>query len=123
VEHDKVYSEASEVHAVKGQVTVDGPDGVAVSLTPEAAVETAARLEANGIKAAGQRRAGEGHDRGEALRRFDDDTLLDMYEHAHDAGDEHCDAIAAELTWRGIVVKPCGKVHMRGFAGDASNPA
>lgn len=60
MEHDKVYDDASEVHAVKGEVTVDGPDGVAVSLTPEAAVETAARLEANGIRAAGQRRVAEG---------------------------------------------------------------
>lgn len=47
----------------------------------------------------------------DALRRFDDDTLLDMYDHAHDTGDEHCDAIAAELNWRGITVKPCGRVH------------
>ncbi len=59
-----------------------------------------------------------GHREGvKALKRiFDDDTLLDMYDHAHDTGDEHCDAIAAELTSRGIVVKPCGKVHLRGFA-------
>ncbi len=46
-----------------------------------------------------------------ALRGFDDDTLLDMYDHAHDVGDEHCDALAAELIWRGIDVKPCGKPH------------
>jgi hypothetical protein len=46
-----------------------------------------------------------------SYRKFDDDTLLDMYDHAHETSDEQCDAIAAELTWRGIVVKPCGKVH------------
>jgi hypothetical protein len=46
-----------------------------------------------------------------ALRKFDDDTLLDMYDHAHETSDEHCDAIAAELTWRGIQVKPCGHAH------------
>jgi hypothetical protein len=46
-----------------------------------------------------------------AFRQFDDDTLLDMYDHAHDVGDEQCDAIAAELTWRGIIVTPCGQVH------------
>ena len=46
-----------------------------------------------------------------SLRRFDDETLLDMYDHAHDVGDEHCDALAAELGWRGIEVKPCGRDH------------
>lgn len=64
MENEKIYDNASEVHAVKGKVTVDGPDGVAVSLTPEAAVETAARLEANGIEAAGQRRGSESGNRG-----------------------------------------------------------
>ena len=41
------------------------------------------------------------------LRQFDDDTLLDMYEDARASEDESCDAIAAELDWRGIVVSPC----------------
>ena len=36
------YSTPSEVHAEEGQVLVEGPDGVAVSLTPDAAGETAA---------------------------------------------------------------------------------
>lgn len=45
------------------------------------------------------------------LRQFDDDTLLDMYDHAHEMSDEHCDAIAAGLNWRGIAVKACGRVH------------
>ena len=38
------YSTPSEVHAEEGQVLVEGPDGVAVSLTPDAAGETAERL-------------------------------------------------------------------------------
>jgi len=42
------------------------------------------------------------------LRTFDDDTLLDMYEHARALEDETCDAISAELIWRGIEVQPCG---------------
>jgi len=42
------------------------------------------------------------------LRGFDDDTLLDMYEHARVLEDETCDAIATELNWRGIEVQPCG---------------
>jgi len=36
-------------------VIVDGPDGVAVSLTPEAAIETGERLQDSGVEAAGQR--------------------------------------------------------------------
>jgi len=43
-----------------------------------------------------------------SLRRFDDDTLLDLYEDARVSEDETCDAIAAELIWRGIEVQPCG---------------
>ena len=38
------YSTPSEVHAEEGQVLVEGPDGVAVSLTADAADETAQRL-------------------------------------------------------------------------------
>lgn len=33
-------------------------------------------------------------------------TILDMYNHAHGVGDEHCGAIAAELNRRGIEVPP-----------------
>lgn len=40
------YSEPMTVHAVEGEVVVLGPDGVAVSLTPEAAEESANRLNA-----------------------------------------------------------------------------
>lgn len=43
-----------------------------------------------------------------ALRRFDDETLLDMYDEARANEDESCDAIYAELVWRGIEVQPCG---------------
>lgn len=51
-----------------------------------------------------------------ALREIDDDTLLDMFDHAHDTGDEQCDAIAAELHWRGIEVPACKHQH-RGGSG------
>jgi hypothetical protein len=54
-----------------------------------------------------------------AFRDVDDDTLLELYQEAHDRGDEVADAgeercamIAAELGWRGIVVKPCGEAHV-----------
>jgi hypothetical protein len=47
------HSEPSDVNAEQGQVIVEGPDGVAVTLTPEAAEETARRL----MDAAGQARA------------------------------------------------------------------
>jgi hypothetical protein len=52
--HEKPYDEASEVAAVDGQVIVDGPDGIAVSLTPEAALETSDRLLRSGLQAKGQ---------------------------------------------------------------------
>ena len=38
------HSDPSEVSVEQGEVIVEGPDGVAVSLTPEAAEETARRL-------------------------------------------------------------------------------
>jgi hypothetical protein len=38
------HSEPSEVIAEQGQVIVEGPDGVAVTLTPDAAEETGRRL-------------------------------------------------------------------------------
>jgi hypothetical protein len=46
----------SRIGAEDGEVTVDGPDGVAVSMTPEAAAETSDRLMDGAAKAAGQRR-------------------------------------------------------------------
>ena len=51
-----LYDDASKVAAEDGEVVVDGPDGVAVSLTPEAAIETGERLRNSGLEAAGQRR-------------------------------------------------------------------
>jgi hypothetical protein len=54
------FDEASDVAAEKGEVVVDGPDGVAVSLTPEAAIETSDRLLEKGAEAAGQRRNADG---------------------------------------------------------------
>ena len=51
-----VYSKASDVTAEKGVVNVDGPDGVDVGLTPEAALETSDRLVDGATEAAGQRR-------------------------------------------------------------------
>lgn len=38
------HSEPSEVNAEQGQVIVEGPDGVAVTLTPDAAEETGRRM-------------------------------------------------------------------------------
>jgi hypothetical protein len=40
------FAQPSEVNAEEGDVIVEGPDGVAVTLTPEAAEETAKRLKA-----------------------------------------------------------------------------
>jgi len=50
-----LFDQPSEVAAEEGQVVVDGPDGVAVSLTPEAAAETSDRLLDRAAEAAGQR--------------------------------------------------------------------
>jgi hypothetical protein len=52
----EVFGEPSEVKAVDGTVEVDGPDGVDVALTPEAAEETSERLLGQAFKARGQRR-------------------------------------------------------------------
>ena len=51
----RVYDEPSHVAAEEGEVIVDGPDGVAVSLTPEAAAETSERLMEGAVEAHGQR--------------------------------------------------------------------
>jgi len=47
------HSEPSEVNAEQGIVFVEGPDGVAVTLTPDAAEETGKRM----IRAASEARA------------------------------------------------------------------
>lgn len=51
---DKVHDEASKVTAEDGVVMMDGPDGVAVSFSAEAALETSDRLYEAGMMAAGQ---------------------------------------------------------------------
>ena len=51
------YVTPSEVEAEEGLVSVDGPDGVAVTLTPDAAIETSERLLQAGSVAKGQTRA------------------------------------------------------------------
>ncbi len=38
------YDKPSRVFAVHGEVVLDGPNGVGVSMTPDAAAETAKRL-------------------------------------------------------------------------------
>ena len=53
---DKLYDEATEVSAEDGEVILDGPDGVDVKITPEAAEQTADNLIHGAAKAAGQRR-------------------------------------------------------------------
>ena len=52
----QIYTEPSAVNAVDGAVQVDGPDGVDVAISPEAAEETSERLLAEAFKARGQRR-------------------------------------------------------------------
>jgi hypothetical protein len=58
--HEQPYDTPSEVSAEEGEVIVEGPDGVAVSLTPDAALETSHRLLESGLAAEGQRVASRG---------------------------------------------------------------
>ncbi len=51
----KVHDTPSMVTAEQGEVQVDGPDGVAVSMTPDAAIETATRLTTGAAEARTQR--------------------------------------------------------------------
>jgi hypothetical protein len=51
---EKAYDTPSNVTAEDGEVLVDGPDGVAFSLTPEAAAETSDRLLEQAAIARGQ---------------------------------------------------------------------
>jgi len=51
----KIHTNPSHVAAEKGEVIIDGPDGVAFSLAPDAAIETGERLIDRGIHAQGQR--------------------------------------------------------------------
>ena len=56
MESVKTHSEPSEVNAEQGQVIVEGPNAVAVTLTPDAAEETGRRM----INAASEARRQEG---------------------------------------------------------------
>jgi hypothetical protein len=51
---DKVYDEATKVEAEEGKVVLDGPDGVDVQMTPDAALETSDRLLLGAAQAMGQ---------------------------------------------------------------------
>jgi hypothetical protein len=55
----EIYDEPSNIEAKDGVVSVDGPDGVDVSLTPDAALETSDRLLAGAATAQGQKRRGD----------------------------------------------------------------
>ncbi|WBO22850.1 hypothetical protein [Sphingomonas abietis] len=50
----KIHDQASHVANAAGEVMMDGPDGVAVSMTPEAASLTGARLIDNAAEAKGK---------------------------------------------------------------------
>lgn len=52
----RIYDEPSTVTAEEGTVIIDGPDGMALTITPEAAQETSHRLLEAAAEAAGQRR-------------------------------------------------------------------
>lgn len=52
----EIVDEPTKIQAVDGKVELDGPDGVDVALTPEAAEETADRMFQASAEAAGQRR-------------------------------------------------------------------
>ena len=53
---DRIYNEPSKVTADNGVIAVDGPDGVEVKLTADAADETSQRLLVAAMKARGQMR-------------------------------------------------------------------
>jgi osmotically-inducible protein OsmY len=53
---EKLNDKATEVSATNGEVLLDGPDGVDVKVTPEAAEQTADNLIEGAVKARGQRR-------------------------------------------------------------------
>ena len=50
---DRPHDEPSEVTVEDGQVVVDGPGAVAITMTPAAAIETAERLHAAAVVALG----------------------------------------------------------------------
>ena len=55
----KPHSEPAQVDRVDGEILVDGPDGMTSSLTPEAALKTARRLEEKAVEAIVARHGGE----------------------------------------------------------------
>ena len=63
----ETYSKPSEVVVENGRVLIDGPDGVDVALTPEAAEETGIRLTGAAARAAehNRRQEQEGDDQPE----------------------------------------------------------
>ena len=52
---DEIYDEPTKVEAEDGNVILDGPDGVDLSMTPAAAEETSERLLWGAAKAQGQK--------------------------------------------------------------------
>jgi hypothetical protein len=40
----KAYDQATKTDAIEGEVSLDGPDGIGLSMTPDAAEVTAKRL-------------------------------------------------------------------------------
>ena len=60
MKNDKVYDQPTDVDAEDGNVVLVGPDGVAVRMTPGAAVETSDRLLWGAAKAQGQKILKEG---------------------------------------------------------------
>ena len=53
---NEVYDQATRVTAKDGELNLDGPDGVDVKMTPEAAETTAENLTEEAVRARGQRR-------------------------------------------------------------------
>jgi hypothetical protein len=52
----KTYDKPTDIVAEDGRVLLDGPDGVDLALTPDAALETGGRLIDGAAEAAGQER-------------------------------------------------------------------
>ena len=61
--NDRVFDEPSEVTAEDGVISVHGPDGVKVLLTPSAADETSDRLLHAAMEGRGQTRIAKGRRR------------------------------------------------------------
>ncbi len=51
---DRLYHEPSTVSAEQGEVQLDGPGGIAIAMTPDAAAETSERLLIGAAQAQGQ---------------------------------------------------------------------